>query len=288
MFRDKFKSESYFKASIPGIVNNIKHSKAKTLQFEVQLKEKIPLVNYYNIANGILIYIKRAYSLGESVQDLVSPAKEMITNYTKSWYPDADYSDGGDIPYSEFLTIVSIGVLLDTREELTTLHKLVKEVGYKDHLIDFLFKYVDTSGGVSDHLLWPDDKASQKLKEITQSTKPEAPKLIGEYMANDFYTKENFDDEYNSHKRNDNVYDGYWSFEAAALVKILNVDDSSFKDNPYYPHDMAHFEGTTDAVPATIFGPDKSPSGNGKTQPEPDQSKKKWWQFKKGADCTLT
>ena len=279
MFRDKFKNESYFKESIPGIVNNIKHSKAKTLQFEVQLKEKIPLVNYYNIANGILIYIKRAYSLGESVQDLVSPAKEMITNYTKSWYPDADYSEGGDIPYTGFLTIVSIGVLLDAKEELTTLHKLVKEVGYKDYLIDFLFKYIDKNAAVNDGLLWPDDSACQKLKEITLSAKAETPKLIGEYLANDFYTKGNFEDEYNSHKRNDNVYDGYWSFEAAALVKIMDVDDSRFKDNPYYPYDMAHFEGANNTVPKTIFDPGKGPSGNEKTQAEPDQPRKKWWQF---------
>ncbi|MDB5087089.1 MAG: hypothetical protein JWR09_1083 [Mucilaginibacter sp.] len=279
MYRDKFKAESYFKESIPGIIDNIKRSKAKTLKFEVQLKDKIPLVNYYNIANGILIYIKRAYSLGEAVPDLVSPAKEMIANYTKSWYPDADYSDGGDIPYTGFLTIVSIGVLLDAKEELTTLQKLVKEVGYKDYLIDFLFKYIDKNTAVNDELLWPDDRACQKLKEITLSAKPETPKLIGEYLANDFYTKENFEDEYNSHKRNDNVYDGYWSFEAAALVKIMDVDDSSFKDNPYYPYDMAHFEGANNTVPETIFDPNNGSSGNEKTQPEPDQPRKKWWQL---------
>jgi hypothetical protein len=277
MFRDRFKTESYFKESITAIVGNIKNSKAKTLQYEIQLRDRMPLVNYYNIANGILIYIKRAYSLGEPVQDLVSPAKEMITNYTKSWYPDADYADRGDIPYSEFLTIVSIGVLLDTKEELATLHKLVKEVDYKDYLIDFLFKCVDNYGGLSEQLLWPDDKACQKLEEITLSVKPETPGLIREYLINGFYTKENFEEEYNSHKRNDNVYDGYWSFEAAALVKIMGVDDSSFKENPYYPYDMAHFEGTTDAVPATIFDPDSLE--NGKIRPEPDQPKKKWWQI---------
>lgn len=277
MFRDRFKTESYFKESIPAIISNIKRSKAKTLQYEVQLGDKIPLVNYYNVANGILIYIKRAYSLGEPVQELVSPAREMITNFTKSWYCDADYADGGDIPYSEFLTIVSIGVLLDAKNELSTLHKLVKELGYKDYLIDFLFKYIDKNGSINDRLLWSDDKACRKLKEITLSAKPEAPGLIREYLTNDFYTRENLEEEYNSHKRNDNVYDGYWSFEAAALVKIIGVDDSGFKENPYYPYDMAHFENTTEAVPATIFDPD--PSENGKTSPEPDQPKKKWWQI---------
>jgi len=30
-------------------------------------------------------------------------------------------------------------------------------------------------------------------------------------------------------------YHGYWSFEAAAVVKLLGIDESSFKDAPYYP-----------------------------------------------------
>jgi hypothetical protein len=57
----------------------------------------------------------------------------------------------------------------------------------------------------------------------------------------------------------------------------IRLDDSSFKENSYHPYDMAHFEGTAETVPATIF--DSDPSENGETRPEPDQPKKKWWQI---------
>ena len=36
-------------------------------------------------------------------------------------------------------------------------------------------------------------------------------------------------------------YVGYWAFEAAALAYLLNLDDSSFHQYPYYPKDMVTF-----------------------------------------------
>lgn len=36
----------------------------------------------------------------------------------------------------------------------------------------------------------------------------------------------------------DAAYHGYWAFEAAAVVELLGLDDSSFRDAPYYPADL--------------------------------------------------
>ena len=47
---------------------------------------------------------------------------------------------------------------------------------------------------------------------------------------------------YDSHKSSKNVYYGYWSFEAGAIAKILNLDDSSLKDVPYYPYDLVRYK----------------------------------------------
>jgi hypothetical protein len=35
-----------------------------------------------------------------------------------------------------------------------------------------------------------------------------------------------------------NAYGGYWSFEAAAVVSMLGIDDSTFRDDPFYPGDL--------------------------------------------------
>ncbi len=44
----------------------------------------------------------------------------------------------------------------------------------------------------------------------------------------------------NAHK--EPGYVGYWSFETAAIVKILGLDDTSLKGNNHYPYDLAHYK----------------------------------------------
>ncbi len=39
-----------------------------------------------------------------------------------------------------------------------------------------------------------------------------------------------------------NLICGYWSFETAAIVKILGLDDTSLKDNNHYPYDLALYK----------------------------------------------
>ena len=42
---------------------------------------------------------------------------------------------------------------------------------------------------------------------------------------------------YGLHKKDpSNIYPGYWRFEAAAVAKILGIDDSALNDNPFYPY----------------------------------------------------
>jgi hypothetical protein len=38
-----------------------------------------------------------------------------------------------------------------------------------------------------------------------------------------------------------NHYFGYWAWETAAIVKIKGIDDSSLKDQLYYPYDAVHW-----------------------------------------------
>ena len=45
----------------------------------------------------------------------------------------------------------------------------------------------------------------------------------------------------NEHKMSTNEnFLGYWCFHAAAVAKILNIDDSPLKDHPDYPYDLVH------------------------------------------------
>jgi hypothetical protein len=46
---------------------------------------------------------------------------------------------------------------------------------------------------------------------------------------------------HDSHKAAEGAYDGYWAFDVALVVMLLDIDDTSFRDNKYYPKDLVAF-----------------------------------------------
>lgn len=42
------------------------------------------------------------------------------------------------------------------------------------------------------------------------------------------------------HNSDGDYYRGYWCFEAAAVAKMLDIDDSALKDHRHYPYDLRH------------------------------------------------
>ena len=47
---------------------------------------------------------------------------------------------------------------------------------------------------------------------------------------------------YEAHKSSQKIYYGYWSFEAGAAAKILNIDDTGMEHMPCYPYDLVHYK----------------------------------------------
>lgn len=47
---------------------------------------------------------------------------------------------------------------------------------------------------------------------------------------------------YEAHKSSQKIYYGYWSFEAGAVAKILQIDDTGMEQMPYYPYDLVHYK----------------------------------------------
>ena len=43
-----------------------------------------------------------------------------------------------------------------------------------------------------------------------------------------------------NHKAQFDVYFGYWCFEAAAAVKVLDLEPARFKDVPYFPRHIIY------------------------------------------------
>src|SRR5690606_28895315 len=55
----------------------------------------------------------------------------------------------------------------------------------------------------------------------------------------------------------------YWSWEAAATTFVLDIDDSSYRDMPFYPKDLADYarQHATGAAAQAALTPDRVPAG---------------------------
>jgi len=69
---------------------------------------------------------------------------------------------------------------------------------------------------------------------------PEArSELMAEYL-DDWYTASRREWYHESHKRGPG-FQGYWSWEAAAITFLLDIDDSSYRTAEFYPADLVDF-----------------------------------------------
>jgi len=78
-----------------------------------------------------------------------------------------------------------------------------------------------------------------KTLKIFDAPSDARPALMAEYLE-DWYVASRREPYYDSHTR-DTVFKGYWSWEAAAITFLLDIDDSSYRNAEFYPADLVDF-----------------------------------------------
>ncbi|MEF2130468.1 PoNe immunity protein domain-containing protein [Pseudoalteromonas maricaloris] len=81
-------------------------------------------------------------------------------------------------------------------------------------------------------------KRFDKLYKVVEGSPEQRPALAKSYMEAWYVLEESPD----IHLLDNDAYDGYWCWEIALVVKLFNIDDSSFIDHPYYPKDLVHWQ----------------------------------------------
>ncbi|WP_405124647.1 PoNe immunity protein domain-containing protein [Ralstonia pseudosolanacearum] len=80
-----------------------------------------------------------------------------------------------------------------------------------------------------------------KTLKIFEADPEQRPALMTKYL-DEWYKASRREPYYDSHTKGRlHNYLGYWSFEAAAIAVELDIDDSSFRDKPFYPVELADF-----------------------------------------------
>lgn len=233
--RDRIKDENYFNMLI-------QKEKESIIRFEDAVK-KITLEkgtldrgvrNGYSILiNSYEKEINSLYSLGEDLATIEESYKKLLFYYSKMW--DRKYG------YIELIKVLSLAVLFQVnRSDIFELEEKLISEKFDDYLVNFLIKKIDSTWerkGVEFEF-----KVYDCLKIIVESDEKIACEALKKYLQEQWYEIHRECAWYDSHKSSQNVYYGYWSFEAGAIAKILNIDDSSLKDVAYYPYDLVHYK----------------------------------------------
>jgi len=211
----------------------------------VQLdKAKIGLtINLVNI-----IHVK--YSIGEPIKESYKDICEVISILEKYWNPNLVrfkkgrkpiYYDMYILEYNFFMRkLLSLMVLNDLdKKYFEIIRKLIDRDKVKDGLYDYLLSYKFSDRKISKQV-YPEKPKNQIIDIILEEDKEACIKRIKNYIDKQWYKTYKNSGFYNSHMLPEDKYSfyGYWAFEVAAIVKIKDLDDSSFRDNQYYPKDL--------------------------------------------------
>ncbi|HDR4840204.1 TPA: DUF1911 domain-containing protein, partial [Bacillus cereus] len=179
--------------------------------------------------------IRAKYSLGEDVSVIEEDFHNAIY--------DLENTGSREIGYLSLIWMISLGILLETdKKNIERLKKIVDKKNVNDAVIDFLLCASDIGYTKMTNVYFKENPyaKTREIIELAQTDKKEASKRLQTYMEKEWF-KGHYDYEWkNAHK--EPGYVGYWSFETAALVKILELDDTSLKDNNHYPYDLAHYK----------------------------------------------
>ncbi|MCU5101721.1 PoNi-like cognate immunity protein [Bacillus cereus] len=179
--------------------------------------------------------IRAMYSLGEDISTMEV--------YFYNAMDDLEHTGASKVGYIYMLWIISLGILLETdKKNIERLKKIVDKKNVNDAVIDFLLCASDIGYTKMMNRYYKENPyaKTREIIELAQTDKKEASKRLQTYMEKEWF-RGHYDYEWkNAHK--EPGYVGYWSFETAALAKILELDDISLKDNNHYPYDLAHYK----------------------------------------------
>lgn len=223
--RDHLKSERYFKKFIKEDSKRVQWFEEKLAGGEVQSERIFPVrAQVHDLKLGILT---ARYSRGEPLSHLRKDFLELLKEWEEVLEPDY---------YNKNLKMIALAVLFQAdHDALTKIQTMLSGAGVKDWLYDFLLcSSLGEEMKEETALLFPD--SFRLLKEMAYSA--DRTELLEKYLAG-WYSEDCGC--YKAHESRENIYYGYWSFEAGAMARLLLPDDAALRETAYYPYDLVHY-----------------------------------------------
>lgn len=203
-----------------------------------------------------LLIIIASYSRGDDKTELKKEFSEAVLVMEKVWdkrltkvyhgVKQQELNQYRFTPYLYMLQMLSLGVLLDVQDDD---FKILVNLIDRDEIKDYLYEFIISSK----------NKDRKPIQEESYKRYLLIPKLYGKLVAlansddsslaekgiQQFLTKDWIKipkNHYINFKLTDikdyevnTGFVGLWAFEVAAIVKIKGLDDSSFRENVFYP-----------------------------------------------------
>lgn len=215
--RDKRKDKEYYRAYLDYQYSRIEKKSAKLAKSDGEKRQRV-LVSLTGYEIDLL---KAEFSYGtskENLKTLLIRAMSIV-------------SENANVTFDDLLTLLSIAVMLDAGSDAKKLIDSKASTISGDRLLNFLSTYIEKGKGE-----WNQSISLRKeyelLNKVFISDDKEA--ALNEYLKKWYETHSDYA-WYNSHLRDTDTYCGYWSFESAAVARILKLDDKKLNDLEYYP-----------------------------------------------------
>ena len=233
--RDRIKNNMYFDNYIKYVNEDIEEFEGVLAEIITQKGELFEGVEigYATLEMLYLDKIKALYSHGSNIVEIKKIYERFLECFTQVWTTDNGYE--------RLLNAISLAVLLNIdKVQFEEAFRFLKKEDINDSIIDTLLNKIDSSWLIRDNEVRYPMRYELLDNIIRLDDKLKQQELLKQYLDS-WYRKHNDAAWYDSHKSNQDTYNGYWCFEAGAVAKILGLDDIKLKDKQYYPYDMVHF-----------------------------------------------
>ncbi|SDK83016.1 protein of unknown function [Pseudomonas libanensis] len=198
------------------------------------------------------------YSAGHPIVELSNLFPEVVNFWLASMEPQIQFesstdNDGHRVPhldlygsqYWEALQLICFAILLGHSDKLAKIADLlIHENDDQDSLLEDLVAPYLLGRPVA--TVYTRQLPYRKTRKIFQADPEEQPTLMSQYLK-EWYLASRREPFHDRHKSS--FFPGYWSLEAGAMTFILGIDDSSYRDMPFYPKDLVDYARSVGSPP---------------------------------------
>lgn len=200
------------------------------------------------------------FTAGESLENLREDLSFVISAHERAYFYKSQHEEKSNISplyfseiddYERCLQLIGLCYLLHRRDELARLARLFDgPYAGRDTLYEDLLKFQLPDRFDLDEL-YHEDSYRNLCNSYYRGTSSEQTEDINKHLKN-WYPNMAAAVWHDSHLDMNEFgtagYFGYWAIEAAAMVYLLNLNDTPFRKNLFYPADLVDFARNTEST----------------------------------------